>query len=234
MRAPVSDAPETRARPGIVSRVDGGARDLRAIARKSATESCSPRAFGSMPARSSVSGCRGRRAAEHARRAPAAASCAAAGTRRRRARRSRRRSCLGARRLARARTRRGSSRRWAPARTPARLTCPAVDQRAVPGGLHARRAVDLRPGRGGDAAARPRPAPSRAPAASDGKCSSRCSSTGTETLYGRFATSAVGSPGSSVTRSASSCDTVSGASGLQLRRPCAAAARRAAGRSRRR
>ncbi|OUD86936.1 hypothetical protein BC477_03000 [Clavibacter michiganensis subsp. michiganensis] len=46
-----------------------------------------------------------------------------------------------------------------------------------------------------------------------GKCSSRCSSTGTETLYGRLATSAVGSPGSSATRSASSCTTVSSASG---------------------
>ena len=47
------------------------------------------------------------------------------------------------------------------------------------------------------------------PVRSDGSTSSRCSTTGTATLYGRFATSAVGGgPGTRPSRSASACTTV--------------------------
>jgi hypothetical protein len=54
----------------------------------------------------------------------------------------------------------------------------------------------------------------------DGMCSSRCRSTGTDTLYGRFATRREGSPGSSVTRSASSCTTVSDVPGCMTLTVC--------------
>ena len=173
-----------------------------------------------------------RRPAETPARATAAASCGAAGTRRRRARTSHaaRPRCRAPRRV---RSRRARSRRSAPARTPARDLA-GDPPCAVPRRLDARPAVDLRAGPGGE------PVPDLglhhddARLRATAKCSSRCRSTGTETLYGRFATSRTGSPGSSVTRSASSCTTVSVRAGLHDRRRCAAAGRRGARRSRRR
>ena len=76
----------------------------------------------------------------------------------------------------------------------------------VPVRLHRGHAVDLVAGRSRRAGRRPPPGPSPASARWSGSGPAWCSSTGTATLYGRLATSAVGAgPGSSVTSIASEC-----------------------------
>ena len=108
----------------------------------------------------------------------------------------------------------------------ARRTVPARCDVGVPG----------EPSRSGRRRRGPGPAASRSatsvctitrPVRSDGRLPSRCSSTGTATLYGRFATSAVGAAsGSASTRSASRLDHLQpvGVLRARARRPCPAAA----------
>ena len=87
----------------------------------------------------------------------------------------------------------------------------------VPGRLRARASRRPSTPAAPRCADRPRPAPSRARCCRLGTVASRCRMTGTDTLYGRFATSRLGVPGSAAsTRSASSCSTVSGAPGHEL------------------
>ena len=98
--------------------------------------------------------------------------------------------------------RRAPSRRSGTGQNTCRLTLPAVRQAPYQAAFTLGRAVDLRTG----SAATRWPTSACTITTPDrmlGKCSRKCSSTGTETLYGRFATSRVGIAGSSVDGSAS-------------------------------
>ena len=83
------------------------------------------------------------------------------------------------------------TRRWAPARTPwPAPSRPGRPRRTRPSSPTARRRSSSPAGR--PAGRRPRPAPSPVRGDQLSKRASRCSSTGTATLYGRLATTAVG------------------------------------------